>query len=111
MKDDSLYRKRAAKLGPDVERLVIILLQQGEGFIDTRKIWGILSLDKSHSPEVINRACRDAIGMQSYGYRTVRNLCTISVDKAEISPRQVVEKHQYTRSLDEYQRQLELIIN
>lgn len=111
MKDDSLYRKRAAKLGPDVERLVIILLQQGEGFIDTRKIWGILSLDKSHSPDVINRACRDAIGMHSYGYRTVRNLCSLTVDKKEESPRKIVEKHQYTRSLDEYQQQLELIVN
>lgn len=103
MKDDSLYRRRAAKLGPDVERLIIILLQQGEGFIDTRKIWGILSLDKTHSPEVINRACRDAIQMQSFSYRTVRTLCMISVDKKEDSPRTVVEKHQYTRSLDEYQ--------
>ena len=111
MKDDSLYRKRASKLGPDVERMIIILLQQGQGFIDTRKIWGILSLDKTHSSEVVNRACREAIGMQSYSYRTVRTLCTLSVDKKEEFPRKVVEKHEYTRSLDEYKRQLELIIN
>ena len=111
MKDDSLYRKRALKLGPDVERMIIILLQQGQGFIDTRKIWGILSLDKTHSPDVINRACREAIAMQSYSYRTVRTLCTLSVDKKEEFPRKVVEKHEYTRSLDEYKRQLELIVN
>jgi hypothetical protein len=111
MKDDSLYRKRAAKLGPDVERLIVILLQQGQGFIDTRKIWGILSLDKSYTPESINRACREAIQIQSYSYRTVRTLCTLSVDIKQDFPRQTVEKHQYTRSLDEYQRQLELIVN
>lgn len=111
LKNDSLYRKRAARLGPDVERMIIILLQQGQGFIDTRKIWGILSLDKTHPIDVINRACRDAIAMQSYSYRTVKTLCTLSVDKKEELPRKVVEKHAFTRPLDEYQRQLELIIN
>lgn len=111
LRDDSLYRKRAAKLGPDVERMIIILLQQGQGFIDTRKIWGILSLDKNHRPEVINQACREAIQLQSYSYRTVRTLCSLSADKKEELPRKVVEKHQYTRSLDEYQQQLTLIIN
>ena len=109
MKDDSLYRKRAAKLGPDVERLILILLEQGQGFIDTRKIWGILSLDKSHSSEVINRACREAIEIQSFSYRTVRSLCVLSDEKKEEFPQKVIAKHQYTRSLDEYQQQLGLI--
>lgn len=110
MEDGSIYRKRAAAVGPDVERLVLILIQQGQGFIDTRKIWGILSLDKTHAKDTINRACRDAIAMQSYSYRTVKNLCTISVTQEEL-PRKIVEKHQYTRSLDEYQKQLELAVN
>lgn len=111
MKDDSLYRKRAARLGPDVERLIIILIQQGHGFIDTRKIWGILSLDKKHSADVINRACRDAIEMGSYSYRTVVSLCSISAKGKAEMPTLRVEKHQFTRPLDEYKKQLELIIN
>ena len=111
LKDDSLYRKRASRLGPDVERLIIILIQQGNGFIDTRKIWGILSLDKSHAPDVINRACRDAIEMGSHSYRTVRSLCSISSKDKEELPLKHVEKHKFTRSLDEYKKQLELIIN
>ncbi|MBI4490517.1 MAG: hypothetical protein HY694_15650 [Deltaproteobacteria bacterium] len=49
LKDDSVYRKRAAKLGPSVEQMVVRLLEQGQGFIDTRKIWGILSLDKGQN--------------------------------------------------------------
>jgi hypothetical protein len=108
LKDDSLYRKRAARLGPDVERMIVILLQQGNGFIDTRKIWGILSLDKKHPIDVINRACREAIAMHSYSWRTVRTLCTLAPKQES---RQVVEKHAFTRSLDEYQKQLELIVN
>jgi transposase len=111
MKDDSLYRKRAARLGPDVERLIIIILQQGQGFIDTRKIWGILSLDKSYPSDVINRACRDAIEISSYSYRTVRSLCSITAKAKEVLPLKRVEKHKFTRSLDEYKKQLELIIN
>jgi hypothetical protein len=88
--------------------MIVILLQQGNGFIDTRKIWGILSLDKKHPIDVINRACREAIAMQSYSWRTVRTLCALAPKQES---RQIVEKHAFTRSLDEYQKQLELIVN
>jgi ribosome modulation factor len=71
MQDDSHYMKRAAKLGPEVERLILILLQQGNGFIDTRKIWGILSFDKKYSAKDINRACKDALNCGEFSYRTV----------------------------------------
>jgi hypothetical protein len=111
LEDNRPLLEKAKKIGPNVEELVKTIVIQGRGFIDTRKIWGILSLDKSHPIDVINRACREAIEMQSYSYRTVRTLCTLSVDKKEEFPRKVVEKHEYTRSLDEYKRQLELIVN
>lgn len=71
MQEDSFYRKRAARVGPDVERLIVILLAQGNGFIDTRKIWGILSLDKKYEACAINRACLQAIELGSFSYRTV----------------------------------------
>lgn len=112
--DGSLYRKRARAIGPDVERFVVILLEQGNGFIDTRKIWGVLSLDKAHSCDSINRACRDAITMQSYSYRTVKTLCTLTPTETAgetTATKKPGEKHRYTRSLDEYQKQLELILN
>jgi hypothetical protein len=48
LQDGSYYRKRATELGPSVEIVILWLLQQGNGFIDTRKIWGILSLDKKY---------------------------------------------------------------
>jgi hypothetical protein len=71
--DHSVYRERAAKLGADAEALVVAILQQGQGFIDTRKIWGILSLDKSYEADAINEACRQAVAAGSLSYRTVRN--------------------------------------
>ena len=83
MKEDSHYMKRAAKLGPEVERLIMILLQQGNGFIDTRKIWGILSLDKKYSAERIDQACKDATQCGEFSYRTVLIFLKIQATKNE----------------------------
>lgn len=112
--DDSAYRKRAAAIGPDVERFIVIVLQQGQGFIDTRKIWGVLSLDKTYSAAAINRACREAIELQSFSYRTVKMLASL-----EPKPKQSTEttesntgtENKFVRPLTEYQKQLELSIN
>jgi len=101
-------------LGPDVERLIIILLQQGEGFIDTRKIWGILSLDKSYSADSINRACREAIALESFSYRTVKMLAGLQPKPiAETKPAEKgpAPENKFVRPLSEYQKQLELLVN
>jgi hypothetical protein len=113
MGEDSFYRKRALKLGPDVERMIIILLQQGQGFIDTRKIWGILSLDKKYSPEKINKACRDAIDLQSYSFRTVESLLRLqSTSRVEEKFQKKIQKqNKYARSITEYAEQLKLKLN
>ena len=82
MGEGSFYRERALKLGPDVERMIVILLAQGQGFIDTRKIWGILSLDKKYEKAAINRACRDAIALGEFGYRIVQSLLRLQAKAA-----------------------------
>lgn len=77
MQDGSLHRKRAQAIGPDVDRFVLALLGQGEGFIDTRKIWGVLSLDKSFTAAQINEACRQALLLNTLSYRVVKSLVKI----------------------------------
>jgi hypothetical protein len=72
MRDDSMYRKRAAALGPHVDEMVLRLLGRGQGFIDTRRIWGILSLDKRYAAAQINEACRRALELDQLSYRTVK---------------------------------------
>jgi len=72
MEDKSIYRKRAAALGPNVDEMILRLLAQGQGFIDTRKIWGILSLDKRYDAAKIDAACRRALEMDRLGYRVVK---------------------------------------
>lgn len=109
LQDDSLYRQRARKLGPDVERLIVSLLGQGHGFIDTRKIWGILSLDKKYEASAINRACAQAITLQRYSYRAVLQLVKRR-DAAAVPNEPGSEMpHKFTRDLSVYAEQLSFL--
>lgn len=114
MGEGSYYRKRAAEIGPDVERLVMIIIGQGQGMVDTRKVFGILSLVKKYTKADLNRACAKALEIQSYSYRTVLSLLKLTVNKAtaanapaenvaDLSPRT------YTRDLSVYENQLRLV--
>ena len=61
----------AAKLGPFVLAAVEMILLKGDGFVDFRRIWGILSLDKKYSKAEIDRACARALGEQNLTYRAI----------------------------------------
>lgn len=115
MKDDSIYRRRAARLGAGVEAMVMTLLKQGQGFIDTRKIWGILSLDKQYPADKIDAACGRALKLGLVGYRAVLNI--LAAEEA----RRVMESHceempaakpagdyKFLHSLSAYQEQMSL---
>lgn len=110
MRDDSTYRKRARGLGPDVERLVGYLIEQGQGFIDTRKIWGILSLDKTYDAVRINEACRKALELGILSYRTVKQLLNIlPTDSTQSGERgrQIQNTHKFARPLSVYERRFD----
>lgn len=121
MQDDSMYRERASKIGPYVDEMILRLIERGEGFIDQRKIWGILSLDKRYARERIDRACQRALEMESLSYRTVKSLLEIEeVRELEESRQEGVlnlkpsmslskeNRHKYIRPLSVYQEQLSL---
>jgi hypothetical protein len=120
MKDGSMYRNRAQKLGPDVDRMVLALLGQGEGFIDTRKIWGILSLDKSYTGPEINEACRQALELGVLGYRVVRSILKLSpptrgsttaatTASASNGKTTAASQHKFVRPMSAYEEQLKLL--
>ena len=120
LQDDSVYRKRAARLGPSVEQMVVRLLEQGQGFIDTRKIWGILSLDKRYGAKRINEACRRALEVGSLSYRTVKHLLEVEEEVAALGRRQgeavpapssAKPAPKHVRPLSVYQEQLSLLMN
>jgi hypothetical protein len=95
------------------------ILTQGFGFIDTRKVWGILSLDKSYPREQVNKACREALELDSLTYRTVRGLLKIvhtpetsaspnSDDSQDSDPRTITNtrEHKFVRPLSVYEDQV-----
>ncbi len=116
MKDHSFYRKKAQALGPAVDEFVLALLQKGDGFIDTRKIWGILSLDKTFKPIQINEACRQALEMKSLSYRLVKSLIKLLPQSESSIPDDEIEKksnstHKFVRPMSVYEEQLKLLLH
>ena len=111
-KEGSYYRKSAAKLGPYVEEVVVRLLSQGNGFIDTRKIWGILALDKKYTDVQINEACQKALSVEAYGYRSILTLLELEAEsQKEQKPDknavpQKARTYKFTRPIEEYQQLL-----
>lgn len=114
MQDNSFYQRRAQALGPHVDEMIQNLLVQGQGFVDTRKIWGILSLDKRYDAGRIDEACRRALELHQTGYRAVKRLLewedTIVPAPSEAPARgaEARPRHKYARPLSVYREQLNL---
>lgn len=116
MEDDSMYRKRARKIGPAVEEMIVRLLTQGEGFIDTRKIWGILSLEKSYPADRVDAACRKTLDVGSLSWRSAKAFLEAgelaageTAANVPPAPKREQTNHRYVRPLSIYQEQLSLL--
>jgi hypothetical protein len=119
MQDDSFYRTRAQALGPHVDALILQLLARGQGFIDTRKIWGILSLDKRYPAHQIDAACRRALELDQLSFRVVKRyvelaeLAALAPGAGPDDPRRPAAPasrpaHKHVRPLSVYREQLNL---
>ena len=110
MGDNELYLKRAEKIGACTKEVVRRILLSGNGFVDTRKIWGILGLDKEHSHEAIEAACEYVLEQNDIGYRSV--LGYLQARKKEPASRSLDQKDfRFVRNVDEYLGQLSLPMN
>lgn len=108
------YLEHAQKIGPDVSRLIHIFISRGGGFVDTRKIWGILSLEKKYPKELINNAVRTALEMGELSSRFIEKLVQLEcLPKAELhekslnSDTTVVSR--FSRPMTVYKEQLSLL--
>lgn len=114
LQDHAHYLRRAAEVGADVERLVQAILLEGEGFVDTRRVWGILSLEKTYPRAAVNEACRKAFELNLISYQTVRSLLKIApkppAEKGgAANPRATKdETNKFVRPMSEYTKQLKL---
>jgi hypothetical protein len=124
LENHSFYRQRAAALGPHVEEMILRLLSRGQGFIDTRKVWGILSLDKRYAAGPIDAACQRALELDLLSYRVVKQFLECQEKASEgrsenrseggeaageglVAPRRV-PRYQHVRPLSVYREQLDL---
>lgn len=108
MEDGVFYIKRGEKIGPYTAKLIAVILENGQGFVDTRKVWGILSLDKNHSGCSIEAACKLALEMNEPSYRRVVsliNLLTKETTPGEPAAGKQVA-HKFVRDLNEYKQLL-----
>lgn len=96
---------RAEKIGPNTKKLVEAIIVQGRGFIDTRRIWGILSLDKQYPHERIDNACKNALECGELSYRFVIRFLNLTL-LSENNPEYYAKKSnpKYGRNIDEYKR-------
>jgi hypothetical protein len=75
--------RAARRYGKSVDELVLTVLSRGQGFIDTATIWGILGMDRSYSPSVIDKACEHALGIEAPTYKAVKVFLKLQGDRWE----------------------------
>ena len=85
--NNAFYLERAKKIGPHVCEFIRKVLARGQGFVDNRIIWGILSLDKKYEATQINQCAEEAMAMGSLSSRLVERLI-----KLKPKPQSVEEK-------------------
>ena len=118
LQDHGHYVERAKSIGPDVARFISIILARGQGFVDTRVVWGILSLDKKYSKDDVNKACLISIDLSQVNLRTVRQFLNLTAKPKE--KRRNHEEQQsslqamggkFARPISEYKNHLRLVTN
>lgn len=100
--DGEHYLSRGRRLGSHVENLIKEILLQGRGFIDTRKIWGILSLDKDYSKEEIDNACKNALECGELSYRVVLSFLKMLPKVQEENTSSVTQENKFLRNTRDY---------
>jgi len=100
IKDNEHYLERARRLGGYTEELVRQLLIYGKGFVDTRKVWGILNLDKQFSPSEIDQAARWCLDREELSYRSMLNFLNLKKSNDKILSFKSTNK--FIRNIGEY---------
>lgn len=115
LQDHGHYLKRALELGPNAERFVSCILAKGDDFVDTRAVWGLLTLDKKYRREDIDRACRSALELSQLNLRTVHQLLNcMAKPKPKKQPFEDVLAAEplggkFARPMSEYKNHLRLV--
>lgn len=115
LEDHGHYLEKASLIGKNAERFVSIILARGSGFVDTKVIWGLLTLNKKYSNEDIDKACLSALELEEVKLKTIRSLLNIMAKpKPQINNNDDFKGEQtiggkFVRSINEYKTHLKLI--
>lgn len=115
LQDHGHYLKQALGIGANVERFISIILARGEGFVDTRVVWGLLTLNKKYNNADIDKACLSALELSQVNLVTVRQLLNIMAKPKEIlKPKDDPTTAQamggkFARPMSEYKNHLKLV--
>ena len=115
LQDHGHYLKQAKIIGVNVERFVGIILARGEGFVDTRSVWGLLTLNKKYSNADIDKACLSALELSQVNLKTVHQLLNIMAKPKPKAPRheEVLSAQtvggKFARDMSEYKNHLRLV--
>mgnify|MGYP001590351745 CR=1 FL=1 len=103
MTDNNVYLERAQKIGSHVHEMIEWILKRGNGFVDLRSIWGILNLDKDHSNETLDLACKHALECDQLGYRAVLRFINLGPSEEKLIKKSSGNK--FLRDPNEYMQQ------
>ena len=106
------YLSIARKIGPQAEAFVQATLARGDGFVDTRIIWGLLSLDKKYPKAAIDQAAGIALEMHTLSSRLVERLIKLTLTPAKNgcgpeSQNPVPSSNKFIRPMSVYRAHLE----
>jgi hypothetical protein len=100
-------RAMASKIGPAVEDVVLRVLFEGDGFINYRRIWGILSLNKKYLPQEINQACLTALEHRCYSSRAIETtILRAREDSTDVQSSTSRPPGKFQRPITEYTQML-----
>jgi transposase len=81
---NSSYRKNARPYGAHVEKFVVAVIKCGCGVIDTGTIYGVLGMDKTHTPDAINEACKLALELDQPTYKAIKIFLKLQPSRFEL---------------------------
>ena len=75
--NDSMFIQASRRIGPWVEKVIRIVIERGDGFLDLKLIWGILKSKQEYSRIELDRACKMAYEINEVNYKTIRTILRI----------------------------------
>ena len=100
-----------------METFIQKILCRGNGFVDTRVIWGVLSLDKKYSPAQIDECAKEAMELGQLSYRLVERLLKLkpkevknpeknqnSSEGSAVKPAVAQTEFKFLRSMETYKK-------